>query len=177
MKHMYNTNAYMSQPTCTTLLCVLWQVPAKGVVLFLHGFAQSPKAYALLYTQLAEEGLLVVAPDPRPMFSLSTQKLQVDASLFPGIVYLRPEVCWHTVWYETMMQTWLYTLASPWYGHTGAPHVVDGPYARLWWLSVTRFVFFIQISRIYTNCWLLALKRVCVKRLQHAASGCSSCAI
>lgn len=52
---------------------------ARGVVLFLHGFAQSPKAYALLYKALVADNLLVVAPDPRPMFSLSTQELQVGA--------------------------------------------------------------------------------------------------
>lgn len=52
---------------------------ARGVVLFLHGFSQSPKAYALLYKALTADNLLVVAPDPQPMFSLSTQELQVRA--------------------------------------------------------------------------------------------------
>lgn len=51
----------------------------RGVVLFLHGFSQSPKAYALLYEALVADNLLVVAPDPQPMFSLSTKVLQVGA--------------------------------------------------------------------------------------------------
>ncbi|KAG2440659.1 hypothetical protein HYH02_010238 [Chlamydomonas schloesseri] len=40
-------------------------VTARGVVLFMHGFAQGPTAYARMLTQLAEEeGVVVVAPCP-----------------------------------------------------------------------------------------------------------------
>ncbi len=50
--------------------------PRGGVVLFMHGFAQGPTAYARMLTQLAVEGdVLVVAPCPP--FGATPDKQQV----------------------------------------------------------------------------------------------------
>lgn len=37
---------------------------AKGVVVFMHGFSQSPLAYYLMLQAVVDQGLLVVAPAP-----------------------------------------------------------------------------------------------------------------
>ncbi|KAG2425469.1 hypothetical protein HXX76_013679 [Chlamydomonas incerta] len=50
-------------------------VTARGVVLFMHGFAQGPTAYARMLTQLAaEEGVVVVAPCPESSTSPQIQQ-------------------------------------------------------------------------------------------------------
>lgn len=49
---------------------------AKGVLLFMHGFSQGPNAYYLLLKDLADQGWLVVAPEPPN--SASPKQLQGD---------------------------------------------------------------------------------------------------
>ncbi|KXZ52399.1 hypothetical protein GPECTOR_9g443 [Gonium pectorale] len=58
-------------------------VQARGVVLFMHGFAQGPTAYARMLTQLAATDVVVVAPCP-PFGTTPEvqQKYMVDAALF-----------------------------------------------------------------------------------------------
>jgi hypothetical protein len=48
---------------------------AKGVVLFMHGFAQGPNAYYKNLKGLADAGLLVVAPVPPTLLLPAEQQV------------------------------------------------------------------------------------------------------
>jgi hypothetical protein len=57
---------------------VLLQDPSKhaeGVVLFMHGYAQGPNAYYKMLQNLAEAGLLVIAPAPPFRKSIEPQQV------------------------------------------------------------------------------------------------------
>ena len=53
---------------------------AEGVVLFMHGFAQGPNAYYKMLKEIADQGFLVVAPEPP--FAPTRGKQQVRATRF-----------------------------------------------------------------------------------------------
>lgn len=54
---------------------------AKGVVLFMHGFAQGPNAYYQNLKGLADAGFLVIAPEPPFGATPGKQQVRCDAFL------------------------------------------------------------------------------------------------